>query len=163
MVIFFLRAVAQAQGYYPQPEGFVNDFEFDFSKDQVKALDASVRSLLSQTMEKEELKGIELAVLTVTDSMFGTETEMSSYATKIGDKWGVGTKTPNRGIIIAYSKKLRKVAIVTGTGLDKLLPAQAIRQIIDERMAEEFRKGKPFDALMVAVKGIGEYLGIIVK
>lgn len=151
---------AQNKGYYPSPTGFVNDFEHDFTDAQVTALDKLVKQLLAETMKKESLKGIEMAVITVTPAMYGDEKEISAYATKIGDKWGVGTKTPNKGIIVVYGKSLRKVAIVTGTGLDDILPAAECQDIVNIKMAEEYRKGNNYEALVVAVKSIAQKLGI---
>jgi uncharacterized protein len=66
----------------------------------------------------------------------------------------VGKKDDNKGIVIAYSKKVRKVAIVTGTGLDNILPPSYCRQIIDERMLPMFRKGDYYNAILEAVGNI---------
>ena len=88
---------------------------------------------------------------------------MSEYAKMLGDKWGVGAKAPHRGIVIAYGRKIRKVAIVTGTGLDRILPAAVCHNIVDQRMAEEFRKGDPYGALTTAIYSIAEHLGITLK
>jgi uncharacterized protein len=154
---------AQSKPYFPKALGFVNDYEDDFTDGERKALDHAMKDLLSQTMEKAKLSGIEMAVVTVTDSMFGDSKEMSTYATMLGDKWGLGTKSPNRGIIIAYGKKVRKVALVTGAGLDEILPKEVCHTIVNEKMTAEFRKGRPYDAIYAAVKAIGEYLGIVLK
>ncbi len=164
LFVFALVSVdAQQTAYFPKPLGFINDYENDFNADERKTLDAAVKDLLTQTMERVKLKGIEIAVVTVTDSMYGDSKEMSTYATMLGDKWGVGTKTPNRGIIIAYSKKLRKVSVVTGAGLDELLPKEVCNSIVNEKMAAAFKQGGPYAALLVAVKSIAEYLGVPVK
>ena len=154
---------AQSKPYYPPTLGFVDDFENDFTADERRELNSAIKDLLSQTMEKAKLRGIEMAVVTVTDSMYGDSKEMSDYATALGDKWGLGTKEPNRGLIIAYSKKVRKVSIVTGSGFDQLLPREVCRSIIDDKMAAEFRRGKPYDALYVGVKAIAAYLGIVIR
>jgi uncharacterized protein len=151
---------AQAKGYYPSPTGFVNDFEHDFTDAQVTALDKLVKQLLAESMQKERLKGLEVAVITVSPAMYGDETEMSAYATKIGDKWGLGAKEPKMGIIIAYGKTLRKVSIVAGQGLDNILPPAECRDIINIDMAEEYRKGNAYQALVTAVKSLAKKLGI---
>lgn len=159
--LLFIFHFSHAQkGYYPSPVGFVNDFEHDFSDAQVKDLDNMVKHLLAGAMKNDSLKGLEMAVITITPGMYGDEKEMSAYATKIGDKWGLGAKDPHRGIIVIYSKGLRKVAIVTGNGLDNILPAIECENIINRKMVEEYKKGENYGALVVAVKSIAERLGI---
>jgi uncharacterized protein len=149
---------AQKKSTFPKPMGFVNDYEGDFSSDEARQLNDAVKSLLAKTMEDDSLKGLEIVVVTVTEAMFGDEKEISDYATQLGDKWGVGKHGVNKAIIIAYGKKIRKVSIVTGSDLDRVLPPVVCRRIIDERMAPEFKQGKFFNALMGAVDGLREYL-----
>lgn len=151
---------AQRTSVFPAPTGFVNDFEHDFTPDEIKELDYQVKELLAKTMEIDSLKGIEIAVVTVTETMFGDEKDMSSYVTRLGDKWGVSNRGENRAIIIAYGKKIRKVAIVTGSGLDNVLPPAVCHKIVDEKMAPEFRNGSYFNAVLTAVKSIKQYIGL---
>lgn len=154
------NATAQRTSEFPAPIGFVNDYEGDFTPDQIKELDYAVKELLAKTMGIDSLKGVEIAVVTVTDKMFGDEKEMSSYVTRLGDKWGVNKNGQNKAIIIAYGKKIRKVSIITGSGLDNILPGSACHKIVDEKMAPEFRKGNYFNAILEAVKGIKDYIGL---
>ena len=151
---------AQRTSKFPSPIGFVNDFEGDFTPDEVKSLDYAIKELLAKTMIIDSLKGIEIAVVTVTEAMYGDEKEMSSYVTRLGDKWGVSSKGENKAIIIAYGKKIRKVSIVTGSGLDNILPASVCHKIVDEKMAPEFRKGSYYNAILSAVKAIKDHIGL---
>jgi len=160
LFITSLMANAQRTSVFPAPMGFINDYENDFTPDEVKQLDFAVKELLAKTMGVDSLKGIEMAIVTVTENMFGDEKEMSSYVTRLGDKWGVANKGENKAILIAYGKKIRKVSIITGAGLDHILPASECHRIVDEQMAPEFRKGDYFNALMDAIKGIRDYIGL---
>ena len=161
-LVAFLALTAQAQrtSVFPAPVGFINDYEGDFTPEEVKSLDYAVKELLSKTMIVDSLRGIEIAIVTVTESMYGDEKEMSSYVTRLGDKWGVSGKGENKAIIIAYGKKIRKVAIITGAGLDNILPASVCHKIVDEKMAPEFRKGSYFNAILTAVKAIKDHIGL---
>lgn len=159
--VFALGLVqAQSTATYPKPKGFINDYEGDFTPEQAKNLDQAVKELLFKTMQHDSTKGIEIAVVTVTEPMFGDNKEMSAYATQLGDKWGVGKGGENKAIIIAYSKKIRKITIVTGTGLDNLLTPAFCHRIIDERMAPEFKRGDYYSAIMNALKAIQQGLGL---
>ena len=111
-------------------------------------------------MDNDSLKGLEIAIVTVSEPMFGDEKEMGDYLTRLGDKWGLGPKNGNRGIIIGYGKKIRKVSIIAGTGLDNVLPAKECHRIIDEKMAPQFKKGDYYNALLSAIKGIKDYLAL---
>ena len=160
---FFLSiapASAQRTSTFPSPKGFVNDYEGDFTEEQVKSLDYAVKELLAQTMQRDSLKNIEIAIVTVTEQMYGDEKEFSSYVTRLGDKWGVAEKGENRAIIIAYGQKIRKVTIVTGAALDNILPPAVCHRIVDEKMAPEFRKGGYYEAILEAIKSIKEGLGL---
>jgi uncharacterized protein len=160
----FLLAVLLVSGQrtstFPSPTGFVNDFEGDFTPEQTKNLNYAVKELLAKTMEKDSLKGLEMAVVTITDAMFGDEKEMGDYATRLGDKWGLGTRSGNKGIIIAYGKKIRKVTIIAGTGLDNLLPPKECNIIINEKMLPQFKKGDYYKAILDAIQGISDYLSL---
>jgi uncharacterized protein len=161
-LLFSIALVGSAQrtSVFPAPMGFINDYENDFTPEEVKQLDFAVKELLAKTMGIDSLKGIEIAVVTVTEQMFGDETEMSSYITRLGDKWGVARKGENKAIIIAYGKKIRKVSIITGAGLDHILPSSMCHKIVDEKMAPEFRKGDYFNAILDAIKSIKDYIGL---
>ncbi len=78
--LLFSVAIANAQrtSTFPSPIGFVNDYESDFTDEQVKNLDYTVKELLAQTMLRDSLKGIEIAIVTVTEKMYGDEKEFSS-------------------------------------------------------------------------------------
>jgi len=160
LIISSLALEAQRTSTFPAPVGFINDYEKDFTPDEVKQLDYAVKELLAKTMAIDSLKGMEMAVVTVTENMFGDEKEMSSYITRLGDKWGVANKGDNKAIIIAYGKKIRKVTIITGAGLDRILPAAECHKIVDEKMAPEFRTGNYFKAILDAVNSIKDYIGL---
>lgn len=160
MLLTITNSSAQRTSTFPAPKGFINDYEEDFTPEQLKNLDYEVKSLLAKTMEVDSLRGLEMAVVTVTEQMFGDEKEMSSYVTRLGDKWGVTKDGENKAIIIAYGKKIRKVSIVTGSALDNILPPSVCHKIIDEKMTAEFRHGDYYKAILVAIKAIKDYLGV---
>jgi uncharacterized protein len=160
LLLTVLAISAQRTSTFPSPTGFINDFENDFTPEQVKNLDYAVKELLAKTMDKDSLRGLEIAVVTVTDQMFGDEKEMGDYATRLGDKWNIGARSGNKGIIIAYGKKIRKVTIIAGNGLDNFLPAKECHIIIDEKMVPQFKKGDYYGAILQAIKSIKDYLSL---
>ena len=161
LLVFGFSLSAQRTSKFPSPIGFINDYEADFTPEQAKNLDYAVKELLAKTMDKDSLRGLEIAVVTVTEDMYGDEKEMSSYVTRLGDKWGVTSRGENKAIIIAYGKKIRKVTIVTGEALDHFLPPSVCHKIIDEKMAAEFRKGNYYEAILTAINSIKDALGVL--
>lgn len=159
MVLFFQLGNAQ-NSYYPKPIGFVNDYEGIFNKTEVQQLDNGIKDLLSKAIEREALKGMELAVVTVTDSMFGGTKDIGEYAMQLGARWKMGEHGDNNAVVIAVCRHLRKVTIVTGTGLEQLLPNETCQRIVDERMAPELRKGQYYNGVLAALAGLKEFLGL---
>ena len=160
LLLFSSGIQAQHASTFPKPTGFVNDFEDDFTPDQKKELDYAVKELLAKSLSIDSLAGLEMVVVTVTENMIGDEKDMSNYVKQLGNKWGVSAKGENKAIIIAYGKKIRKVTIVTGSGLDNILSPSFCHKIVDEKMTYEFRRGDYYNAILVAIKAIKEHLGV---
>jgi uncharacterized protein len=118
--------------------GYVNDFENILSEKQEKEL--------SEIIERfEKRSSNQIAIITV-DSIT-PYTNMKDYATSLANKWGVGQKVKNNGLLIVISSKLRQSRIATGLGTEKVLTDQMCQRIIDEHMIPHFRKGEYFKGL----------------
>lgn len=55
-----------------------------------------------------------------------------SYATEIGEKWKVGKKDKDNGLVILYCAKENEIGIATGYGLEGILPDSKIGRFLDE-------------------------------
>src|SRR5690606_22477424 len=81
-------------------------------------------------------------------------------AIELGNRWGVGHKGKDNGVVILASKDDRKINISTGYGLEGALTDIVSGRIIRNEIAPEFKKGdfyqgfnKAADAVIAATKG----------
>lgn len=138
----FFTACGQTSNDYwtklPSPTGWVNDFENIFTEDQERTLD----SLIS---EYEKRTTTEIAIITIPTSATDKE-RFNELTLFIANKWGVGKKEKDNGILIAISKGHRTIRINNGFGIEKLITDNQTKQIIDQIIipsfkADDFYKG----------------------
>lgn len=61
----------------------------------------------------------------------------------------------DNGILIVFGKKLRKIRIVVGLGLEEKLTDEEAKKIIDETIITEFKNGNFFEGIQ---KGLQEVM-----
>lgn len=124
----------------PRPDALVNDFACVFPDSVVKAMDYELKAFSGATSNQ-------IVVVTVTD-LYGENPNI--YAAKLGDKWGVGQKKEDNGLIILIKPKTDKskgeVAIAPGRGLEGALPDAFCNRIIQDEMIPELKKGNDYVA-----------------
>jgi uncharacterized protein len=128
----------KASAALPEYSGLVNDFENILTSSEEEELSAEIKRFAKQT-------GNQIAIVTV-DSI-APFTNMKDYATSLGNKWGVGQKGKNNGLLIVLSSKLRQTRITTGLGTEKILTDQICQKIIDEKMIPQLGNGNYFKGL----------------
>ena len=69
------------------------------------------------------------------------------FSTELSNDWAVGKMGKNNGLSIVVSKKLRKAAISTGYGTEKILTDPICNKVLDSIMFPEFKKGKFYDGI----------------
>lgn len=130
--------VSQEAGKFPASVGYINDFG--------KLLDSAQIIELSGIIEEYEKKTTrEISVVTV-DSI-APYTDIMLYATDLGNYWGVGKAEEHNGVIMVICVPCRKIFIATGLGTEKRLKDEECKQIIDETMIPEIKKGNYFEAI----------------
>ena len=131
--------------------------------DMTSMLSAEDMKDITETIDELDSLGLaQVAVVTVND-LGGMEA--LDYATKLANKWGVGHKETNDGIVILVKPKTDdtpegkgKAAIATGIGMQKLLTDDMCKRIIDEVMVPEFKKEKYGEAIEKALDKIKDIL-----
>ena len=134
-VLFFavlLSSVAVAAEDFPavpNPFRYVNDYTHTLSTNEVQYLENKLRQYSSETSSQ-------IAVV-----MIGSvgQYAISDYAFQLGDKWGIGRKKLDNGVLLLVAKDDRKVFIATGYGLEGALPDALLTQIIRKVMLPNFR------------------------
>ncbi|MBG43060.1 MAG: hypothetical protein CL530_03740 [Aequorivita sp.] len=101
--------------------------------------------LANKLVQYEEKTTRKIAVVTV-DSISPYD-DIQKYASDLGNYWGVGQKDIDNGLLIVFSKPLRKVAISTGYGTEKVLTDSICKQIIESVMIPNFKNGDYFKGI----------------
>lgn len=129
---------------FPEPTGFVNDFDNIFTPDQILALE-------NRLQEYEEQTSNQIAVVTV--NSIEPYDEIQWYATDLANHWGIGNKERENGLLILLNKNQREIWISTGLGTEKILTDKIVKNIIDSTIIPDFKKGSYYDGI---VKGVEE-------
>lgn len=126
---------AQAQTGYPKAKDlYVNDF--------AGLLTANDRSAIRTALAKlRDDAGVHAVVATIqTVHGYGTvDQSIESFATNLFNKWGIGDRKRNDGVLILVAVKDRKVKIELGSGYGKSYNAQ-MQGVISRQMLPHFKK-----------------------
>ena len=86
--------------------------------------------------------------------------DVNFLATKFGEKWGIGQKGIDNGLVFLVAVEDRTMSIQQGRAVEQYLTASVAGQIIDYIISPNFRQGKYYQgidqgtsALMEAVQG----------
>lgn len=144
--------VAQDAPDRPNPPRLVNDLADFLMPSDENQLEAKLRAYNDST-------STQIVVVTVLSSGGYPAWE---YATMIGEKWGVGQKGKNNGVVILIVKETRDVHIATGYGMEGVLPDAAAKRIVDQILIPNFKNGQFYEGLNSAIdaiitRSIGEY------
>ena len=105
----FLHAEPVAQ---LKPTNYVNDFAHVIDQNTVVQLDDVCKQI-------DDKAHAQIAVVTI-NSLDGSD--IDSYAVDLFKKWGVGSKSANRGVLILLAVADRKYRVEVGYGLEPILP-----------------------------------------
>lgn len=134
---------------FPNPSGFVNDFAGLYSTQFKNNLEDNLTNFEKSTKS-------EIAVLTI-NSLEGMDIE--TYAVKLFEKWKIGKKGSDNGLLLLISKNDRKMRIEVGYGLEQYVTDGRSGDIIRTLMAPEFKKGDYEKGTFLAVEQIKNYIG----
>ena len=130
--------------FYPQETGYVNDFAGILSS----GTKASLNSWIS---ELEKKTTAEVAVVTV--KTIAPET-VETYANKLFEKWGIGKKGKDNGVLLLVALKERKTRIEVGYGLEGAIPDAKAFAIYKKIMVPNFRSGDFDQGILKATEAI---------
>ncbi|MCD1118774.1 TPM domain-containing protein [Chryseobacterium turcicum] len=119
-------------------------------------------NLLTQ-QEKDELnnKLIKFADSTSTEIAIiiipSTKGEDVNYlATMYGEKWGIGQKDVDNGVVFLIAKDDRTMSIQQGRAVEQYLTASVAGQILDYIVTPNFRQGKWYEGINTGTNAIME-------
>lgn len=153
---FLISVSLQAQdGDLPRPMSpprLVNDFANTFSSEQREDLEYILKAYNDST-------STQIYVVTVSD-LHGYD--VSDYAARLGEKWGIGQKEKNNGVLILIKPRIGnergQVYIATGYGVEHILNDGRVGRIIDQYMIPFLQNGDYYNATKGAIGAIIKYL-----
>ena len=130
----------------------VNDYAGVVSADTKSKLEALLK-------DYEDKTGNQFFVLTV-DS-FEDAGSIEQYGIAVADKWKVGKKKEDNGLILIVAVKDRKVRFEVGYGLEGKLPDVVAFRIIKQQIIPAFKEGDFTTGIAAgvvsAIRNIGDY------
>ncbi|MBS1776848.1 MAG: TPM domain-containing protein [Bacteroidetes bacterium] len=150
LVFLGLGLKAQNIPSAPNPPRLVNDFAHVLNAQQIDALEAKLTDF-----DKTTSTQITLVTIPTLDGY-----EVPDYAVTLANKWGIGRKGKDNGVLVLAAIQDHRMNISTGYGLEGALPDVITGRIIRNEMAPAFRQGdyytgfdKAIDAIIAATKG----------
>lgn len=114
-----------------KPGDYVNDFAGIVNQETKKIINGLAYEL-------QQKSGAQLAVVTV-KSLDGTSVE--DYAWKLFEKWGIGAKDKDTGVLLLVAPNERKLRIEVGYGFEGAIPDGLAGEIIRKDILPYFKKG----------------------
>lgn len=142
--------VAAGPAYPPRPDPprLLNDFAGMFSPGERESLE-------SRLLELNERTSVQFAVVTV-KSLDGVSIE--EYAVKLFEKWGIGEKGKDNGLLLLVARDEREMRFEVGYGLEGVLPDAFCGRVIDEVLTPHFKSGDYAGGIRAAISAIGARL-----
>lgn len=121
------------------PLRLVNDFTGFLGEDQQVALNNKLLEFNNQT-------STQIYVVTYDELQ---DYPIEEFADKLAEKWGIGQKGKDNGIIILISPKNHQhgITIQTGYGLEGAVPDAIAKRIIEKVIVPDFRQGNYYAGL----------------
>ena len=148
LVFLFILAlsgfIANAQDLpaRPEPPRLVNDFARVLTPEQVNSLENKLDNFSRRT-------STQIAIVTV-KSISGYD--KADYSFKLAEKWGIGQKGKNNGILILvkpkYATEKGEVFVAVGYGLEAVVPDAVSRQaLVSAELLPAFKQDDYFKGL----------------
>lgn len=134
----------------PNPPRLVNDFAHMLNTGEEERLEHKLEGFARTT-------STQITIVTVEDLQGH---DVSDYTVHVFNKWGIGQKGKNNGVLVLVSKNDRKAWITTGKGLEGVLTDAKTSRIFRNELRPAFKQGayyegldKTADAIIAVTKG----------
>jgi len=137
--LLFLAGAATGQNI-PEPMipfRLVNDFAGLLPEDQQISLNRKLLAFSDSTSTQ--------IYVVINNDLQGYPVD--EFGVTLGQKWGIGQKGKDNGILILISPENRQMAILTGYGLEGAVPDAICKRIIEKEMKPSFREGNFYEGI----------------
>lgn len=133
---------------FPDYRGYVNDYAGLLS-------DAARTQLEAKLTQLEKDTTAEVAVVTI-KSLEGNTIE--DYAVRLFEKWGIGKKDRNNGVLLLIALEDRKMRIEVGYGLEPIITDARAGRIRDEEILPKFKTSDYEGGIIAGVDAIEQLI-----
>lgn len=130
-------ALAQDFPPRPSPPRLVNDLANILSPEQEQALEQKLVNYSDST-------STQIAVVNITSI---GQYDISDYAFRLAEQWGIGQQGKNNGILILTAVNERRVFIATGYGMEGVVPDAIAKRITERTIKPEYQQGNYYAGL----------------
>lgn len=130
----------------PRPAGWVVDQAGLLSPDDIAALDSLAEAV-------HQRAGAEMAIVTIR-STGGVDAR--NFATDLFNRWGIGARGQNNGLLLFVAIDDRAAEIILGAGIDSDAEVAASERIMQEVIVPRFRAGERTDAILSGARECAE-------
>jgi uncharacterized protein len=132
----------------PAYSGYVNDYADILSYETETTLSALASEL-------EQKTSAQVAVVTI-----GTTAplDIETYAVNLFEKWGIGQKGKDNGVLLLVAINDRAVRIEVGYGLEGAIPDALAKVIIEEYIVPSFKQGDFNTGIIKGAAGIAKLI-----
>ena len=131
LILFFQVVSGMAQDFppAPNPPRLVNDFTGTLSASEVEQLEKKLIAYSDST-------STQIAIV-----LLGSvgPYDISDYTFQLGEKWGIGGKGKDNGILILAAMEDRKIFIAPGRGLEGAIPDALAKRIVTDMILPNFK------------------------
>ena len=149
---FFLPFSLFAEVYIPEQTAWIMDSADIIDKNTKSELNSYLESINRQT-------GVQIAVFTVKSlkNVAGTNATIEDYASTVFEKWGLGQKKEDNGVLLLVCLEERKIRIEVGYGLEGVLTDTKCGLIIRNFIAPDFKNDSYSEGIKTGVNLIAGY------
>lgn len=148
ILFIILLAVSSAYSSIPEPPAK----PYNYITDLANIIDDNVELKLNAYLkELEEKTTAQVAVLTI--ESLGNE-DIESFSLKVAEKWRLGQKGKDNGLLLTVALKDRRYRFEVGYGLEGILPDSLVGSIGRQHLVPYFRKGDYSTGIFNAIVAI---------
>ena len=106
--------------------------------DMASVLDSSTEQRLNTLLNNlKRDTGAEMAVVTIRRTDGATPKQ---FATRLFNRWGIGQKSSDNGVLMLLVLDARRIEVETGNGMSSILPAGEVQDVLQQHVIPRFKQ-----------------------